>query len=159
MGVETLLVPGALAVFAITQARKAWDKIPVSAAPFIDLIARAERAAGIPPTLLARMAYQESHFDPNAHNPSGAAGLMQIVPDKHPDVDPYDVNQAVPYAANYLKLLHKKFGTWEKALAAYNWGPGSLAQDIAMRGDDWRAGLPRETRNYTAAIGADVDIT
>jgi soluble lytic murein transglycosylase-like protein len=159
MGTEQLLLPAALAVFALSQARKAWDKIPASAAPFIDLFARAERAAGLPATLLARLAWQESRFDPSAKNPSGASGIMQLVPSAHPGVDPFAPEQAVPYAANYLKLLYKKFGSWEKALAAYNWGPGNVAKTIAALRDNWKSGLPIETRNYLAQIGADVGIT
>lgn len=159
MGTEQLILPAALAVFALSQARKSWDKIPASAAPFLDLFAKSERAAGLPATLLARLAWQESRFNPFAENSgTGAQGLMQLVKKWHPGIDPLKPEQAIPYAANYLKLLYKKFGTWEKALAAYNWGPGNVASAVSNLRENWKNALPVETRNYLAQIGEDVGI-
>lgn len=114
---------------------------------------------GVPPEILSRVAMQESSFNPSAYNKSGASGLMQIVPRWHPTVkNPNDPNEAIPYSAKYLSELKKKFGTWDKALAAYNWGPGNVSKSIGKHGDNWRNHLPAETANYVSEIGHDVGL-
>ena len=55
-------------------------------------------------------------------------------------------------AARYLTDLKRKFGSIEKALAAYNWGAGNLQKDLKRHGNQWFAYLPDETRNYVNGI-------
>lgn len=118
------------------------------AVPYGDLFNEAEKRHGLPPFLLVEVARQESGFNPKAYNAaSGASGIMQIVPKWHPGVDPYEPTQAIPYAAGYLRNLKNRTGTWKRALAAYNWGIGNLT----TLGFDK---MPRETREYIAAISA-----
>jgi soluble lytic murein transglycosylase-like protein len=31
----------------------------------------------------------------------------------------------------YLAILHARYGTWQKALAAYNWGPAAIDKRLA----------------------------
>jgi hypothetical protein len=129
---------------------------PKSAAPYLEAITQAEQANNLPPTLLARVLYQESRFRPEIINgtvksKAGAIGIAQIVPKWHPGVNPYNPTESIAYAAGYLRQLFNQFGSWDKALAAYNWGPGNLKA----------AGLdraPAETRDYVAQIGADVSL-
>lgn len=47
-------------------------------------------------------------------------------------------------AARYLRDLHTKFGSWDKAVAAYNAGPGNIAKGI----------YPAETRAYVPKVKA-----
>lgn len=118
----------------------------------------AEQSNDIPPGLLARQAYQESHFRDDiisgaTVSKAGAVGIMQIVPRWHPDVNAYDPLESINYAAHFLAGLHRQFGTWPLALAAYNWGPGNVAQhknDVMS----W----PLETQNYVRQITADVNV-
>lgn len=130
--------------------RKAWA-IPVRGRKFAALFQAAERAHGLPRDMLARMAQQESSFNPKAVSPAGAQGLMQIVPRWHPGIDPFNVEQSIFYAGKFLAANYKRFGTWPLALAAYNWGPGNVAKikDPAR----W----PEETRSYVAKITRDVN--
>lgn len=112
-----------------------------------------EKIFSMPQGLLSRVAYQESRFDPAAHNVgSNAQGMMQIVPRWHPEAKPYDPIHSIEYAARYLVRLHGRFGSWHKALAAYNWGQGNLSK----YGMD---NLPKETRNYVAEITRDIYLT
>lgn len=139
-----------------STARRIWDAIPSN--PFQSLLSNTEQALGLPPTLLSRIAWIESRFNPNAYNPSGATGIMQIVPSAHPGVNAKDPNAAIPYAGSFLKQLYNQFGSWEKAIAAYNWGPGNLQKDIAKNGANWKAGLPAETSNYLAQVNQVIDL-
>jgi len=58
----------------------------------------------------------------------------------------FDAEQNVHGGTKYLKgLLEKYSGDLDKALAAYNWGPGN----VDRQGMD---NLPTETRNYLARV-------
>jgi soluble lytic murein transglycosylase-like protein len=114
----------------------------------------AESRYGIPRDLVVRLAWQESRFTADAHNASGASGIMQIIPRWHPGVDPFDPFAAIDYGARYLRDLRAQFGTWELALKAYNWGPGNVA--AWLRGGPGAPAEPLETRNYSAQILADL---
>lgn len=127
---------------------------PQSAEPYIYLLNRAEQKYGIPNNLLTRVAYQESRFRDDIINgqtksAAGAVGIMQIVPRWHPGVDPLDVPAAIDYAGQYLAQLKGIAGSWEMALAAYNWGIGNLRREGFEN-------APTETRNYVKQIAGDV---
>lgn len=124
------------------------------------LFKAASERYGVPSCLLSRLAYQESRYNKYAYNSgSHASGIMQIVTRWHPTVkDPFDPNEAIPYAAKYLSDLYRQFGSWDKAMAAYNWGPGSLSNAIKKYGDDWVSHLPQETYNYITQIGGDIGL-
>lgn len=120
------------------------------------LLNAAENQYGIPRDLLARQAYQESHFRPDIINgttasPAGALGLMQIVPAYHPDADPLNVPAAIQYAANFMRSLYNQFGSWSLALAAYNAGPGNVKK--------YGNTVPpfAETQSYVTSIIGDVN--
>jgi len=100
---------------------------------------------GVPPELFLRLIERESNFNPNAVSPTGDIGIAQLNPRFHPRGVAEDPAQALPYAAKYLKRMFGRFGTWEKALAAYNWGPTNLART----GID---GIPPSVRLYIDAI-------
>lgn len=77
----------------------------------------------------------------------GEQGIMQLRPEFHLSSDAERCNPkiAIPYAAKYLAQNFMKFGTWEEALAAYNWGPGNVE----------RSGLqaaPASTKSYIAFV-------
>src|SRR4051812_13734037 len=96
-----------------------------------DLRAYARAAAGragCDPDLFERQIQQESGFDPDAFNAiSGATGIAQLVPRFHPGVDPRDPLASLEYAARWMASLFQQYGTYRRALAAYNWGPGNVA--------------------------------
>src|SRR5690606_9997315 len=62
-------------------------------------------------------------------------------------IDPCDPAQAIDAAARYLSGLHARFGDWDVALAAYNWGPNRSQ----LR---HRAAWHTETRNYVNRVNA-----
>ncbi len=74
--------------------------------------------------------------------------------------DRRDVLASTRAALDYLGRLHTLFGDWHLALAAYNWGEGSVARAIAR---NQKAGLPTdyaslrmpvETRLYVPKLQA-----
>jgi Transglycosylase SLT domain/SPOR domain len=125
------------------------------------LIESAAAANGLPVEFFARVIWRESHYNPNAVGPptrSGerAQGIGQFMPGTAAErrlLDPFDPVEALPKSAEFLRDLRNQFGNLGLAAAAYNAGP--------QRVRDWLAGrhtLPRETRNYVAAVtgrGAD----
>jgi len=100
------------------------------------------------PSLLEALVWQESRWRPAATSHAGARGLAQLMPGtaRYLGVDPDDPMQNLEGGARYLREQLDRFdGDLEKALAAYNAGPGRVIR---------AGGVPniRETRNYVAAI-------
>ena len=130
----------------------AWTP-PAAAQPYMAAIRQAEALYQLPPNLLARVLYQESRFRPDiihceTISSAGAMGIAQIVPRWHPTVDPCDPWDSIDYAGQYLAQLFDLTGSWERAVAAYNWGIGNLNRQGL-------AGAPKETRDYIASMKAD----
>ena len=87
----------------------------------------------------------------------GALGEMQVMPktitnpgfgvtparDKSPD-------EIARVGVDYLQAMKQKYGDTEKALIAYNWGPGSTDKWIAAGADPKK--LPAETRTYVERV-------
>jgi soluble lytic murein transglycosylase-like protein len=112
---------------------------------------QAERANGLPPYLLARQAWEESRYNPSAYNPSGAIGIMQIIPAYHPGINASDPFASIAFAGNWMASLYKQFGSWTLALMAYNWGPGNV-DNFLMNGGN----IPAETTKYYGDILGDI---
>lgn len=124
---------------------------------FVNAAHDAEMRHGVPRDLFVRLLWQESRFDPSAHNAgSDASGIAQIVPRWHPGVDPFDPIASIHYGAGYLAQQFRAFGSWELALKAYNWGPGNVRAWLASRNSDAPMSEPLETQNYSAQILADL---
>lgn len=128
------------------------------------------RAQGIP-AVFKYLALVESNLKPNAVSPVGAAGLWQFMETTarsrgltvNATVDQRrDIHQSTMAAAGYLKELHRQFGSWELALAAYNCGPGNVYKAIQAGGssDFWaiRDYLPAQTQLYVPRFIAAVYI-
>lgn len=100
------------------------------------------------PALIEALVWQESRWRANAVSPVGAQGLAQLMPGtaRELGVDPSDPFANLEGGARYLRQQLDRFdGDLEKALAAYNAGPGRV-----IRAD----GIPRirETQLYVASI-------
>lgn len=134
------------------------------------LIHHALRERGLPADLLY-LALIESHFLPSATSRAGAAGIWQFMPATARanglEVSEYvderrDPVRSTYAAARHLLGLHRRFGSWHLALAAYNAGDGRVSGVLrgalgTWRGDDllyWRARplLPEETRAYVPKL-------
>lgn len=129
---------------------------------YLPILEQALEKEGLP-LELKYLAVVESALDPNAVSKAGAAGLWQFMIRTAHD-EGLEVNSLVderrdPYrssekAAKFLKKLHRIFGDWSLAIAAYNCGPTNVNKAISRAGggkkDFWEIYpfLPRETRGY-----------
>jgi membrane-bound lytic murein transglycosylase D len=121
------------------------------------------------PMELALLPFIESAFNPQAVSTAKAAGMWQFIPSTGRDYslkqnmfrdDRRDVQASTRAALDYLQKLHRMFGDWHLALAAYNWGEGSVGRAIAK---NQKLGLPttysdlkmpNETRYYVPKLQA-----
>ena len=100
------------------------------------------------PSLIEALVWQESRWREGAVSTAGARGLAQLMPGtaRYLGVDPDDALQNLEGGARYLREQLDTFdGDIEKALAAYNAGPGRV---LAVN----RIPDIQETKKYVAAI-------
>ncbi|MBL8340074.1 MAG: transglycosylase SLT domain-containing protein [Rubrivivax sp.] len=122
------------------------------------------------PQELALLPFVESAFNPVALSRAKAAGMWQFMPGTGRQFDlqqnifrdeRLDVLASTRAALDFLGALHARFGDWQLALAAYNWGPGNVVRALER---NRRAGkpltfsalqrVPAETRNYVPKLQA-----
>ncbi|AKQ42850.1 transglycosylase SLT domain protein [Aurantiacibacter atlanticus] len=130
---------------AVANTRQHAAGIPANYAAIVqDLAHRFD----LSPALIEAVVWQESRWRTNAVSPAGARGLAQLMPGTARDlgVDPDDPIANLEGGARYLREQLDRFdGDLERALAAYNAGPGRVIRS---------GGVPpiRETQTYVAAI-------
>jgi soluble lytic murein transglycosylase-like protein len=100
------------------------------------------------PALIEALVWQESRWRADAVSPVGARGLAQLMPAtaRELGVDPNDPFANLEGGARYLREQLDRFdGNLEKALAAYNAGPGRVTA---------AGGIPRirETQTYVSSV-------
>jgi membrane-bound lytic murein transglycosylase D len=121
------------------------------------------------PSELALLPFIESAFNPQAVSSARAAGMWQFMPatgsyfELRQNVfrdDRRDVLASTRAALDYLQKLHGMFGDWHLALAAYNWGEGSVGRAIARNKKNGLGtaytdlNMPNETRFYVPKLQA-----
>jgi len=121
------------------------------------------------PTEIALLPFVESAFVTNAKSSAKAVGLWQFMPATGKDFrltqnvfrdERRDVVQSTDAALDYLQRLNTQFGSWELALAAYNWGAGNISKAqkrnlaAGLPTDYESLTMPRETRNYVPKLMA-----
>jgi len=121
------------------------------------------------PTEIALLPFVESAFNPVAKSTAKAMGIWQFMPATGKDFkltqnvfrdERRDVLQSTNAALDYLQRLHRQFGDWQLALAAYNWGEGNVAKAIkrnqaaGLPTDYLSLRMPKETRDYVPKLMA-----
>jgi membrane-bound lytic murein transglycosylase D len=158
----------------LTDLRQEFELYLAREGLYADLIRDALRERGLPEDLIY-LAAIESAFRPEATSSQSASGIWQFMGPTAQEfglrIDEYvderrDPVQATEAALDYLQALHEQFGSWYLAAAAYNAGPGRVAQALRTRpqgveGDEtlyWDIieHLPPETREYVPKILAAI---
>ena len=121
------------------------------------------------PTELALLPFVESAFQPEALSRAKAAGLWQFMPATGNQYslaqnlwrdDRRDVLESTRAALDYFEYLYGMFGDWHLALAAYNWGEGSVQRAVRRQtarkrpADYLHLRMPKETANYVPKLEA-----
>ena len=121
------------------------------------------------PAEIALLPMIESAYNPMAMSSGRASGIWQFIPSTGKFFgmkqnwwfdERRDVVAATEGALDYLDKLHAEFNDWYLALAAYNWGEGSVRRAIAYnakRGlpiDYLNLKMPAETRDYVPKLQA-----
>jgi membrane-bound lytic murein transglycosylase D len=147
-------------------------------AEWAPLILERLEARGMPLDLLY-LAMIESGFNPEAVSHASAVGIWQFM---QPTGQQYglavdravderrDPVRATEAALDYLQVLHRRFGSWYLAAAAYNSGEGRVGRAMRQQYGRERARseqeyyriwprLPAETRDYVPLMIAAARIT
>ncbi len=121
------------------------------------------------PSEIALLPIIESAYNPVAYSRAHASGIWQFIPSTGKSYGLHqnfwydgrrDVMAATNAALDYLAKLYEMFGSWDLALASYNWGEGAVSRAIsknAARGlatDYQSLNMPNETRNYMPKLQA-----
>jgi membrane-bound lytic murein transglycosylase D len=115
------------------------------------------------PDDLKYLAVAESALRIHAGSAKGALGIWQLMPQTARKYgltvnarfdERRNVYLSTPAAAAYLADLHKQFGSWSLALAAYNMGEEGLEAEIMEQGtnDYYHLYLPLETQRFVLRV-------
>jgi membrane-bound lytic murein transglycosylase D len=122
------------------------------------------------PTELALLPFVESAMQPQAISSAQAAGLWQFIPSTGRlysleqnlwKDERFGVVESTRAALDYLQKLHDEFGSWQLALAAYNYGENGVERALDYNRKHHKplayeslAKLPRETQYYVPKLQA-----
>lgn len=153
-----------------SEERAAFTRLLEERARYVQLISGKLEERGMPEELVY-LAVVESGLSPLAVSRASAVGMWQFM---SPTAVQYglrmdewvderrDPERATDAALDYLTYLHRRYGSWYLAAAAYNAGPGRLDR-VLRRHAEGRTGdeaiywevlehLPRETREYVPRL-------
>lgn len=125
-------------------------------APEVDgWIVKYSQEYGVDPNIVRAVVMQESGGRQDVVSPAGAIGYGQLMLDtaKGLGVDPYDPEQNIKGTVMYLGQMRDRYdGNWDRALYAYNWGPGNM--DAYLQTGKGLNGqpMPSETLNYVPGV-------
>ena len=134
--------------------------------PLAPVFEQASAKSGVPATLLAAVARQESRFSPGVRSVVGAVGLLQLMPDTAAelaggpisDAELEDPQRNAGLGGRYLAQLMERWGGNPLlAVASYNAGPNAVARwinpSLQTQPERWVEAIPYpETRLYVKKV-------
>lgn len=141
------------------MARRAFSHKKVTGPDVEATITKIALIDGVDHDALERIIYNESRGNINvgwdsAHYTQGIAQVSAAVWEKYTNIpwnlasDPSYYEENINVAAEYLKSLYNRFGSWKIALAAYNEGPGNMVR--ILRGEKELSPI---TQSYISGFG------
>ena len=132
---------------AVAQATKA-SQTKIANPDLARMIHTAAAKYAVDPKLVSAVAEVESGGDQNAVSPTGAVGVMQLMPETAAGlgVNPYNMESNIEGGTKYLREMLDVFdGDVKKAVAAYNAGPNAVKA---------YGGVPpyAETQDYVTSV-------
>ena len=133
---------------------------------YSDIVSKYSEEFSVPQELIYATIKVESNFKRDALSQAGAIGLMQMLPSTYEWLAKklgekcdaallYDPDTNIRYGTYYLQYLYAKFGSWERATVAYNWGEGNFSRFLENNGytDGDYSSIPvKETRSYVEKV-------
>tara|TARA_B110000483_G_scaffold239337_1_gene317636 strand:+ start:1555 stop:3756 length:2202 start_codon:yes stop_codon:yes gene_type:complete len=127
-----------------------------------ELIYRELDSMDVPRDLIYQ-ALVESGYKTSATSTASAGGIWQFIPSTGRaygmKIDWWlderrDPLKSTRGAISFMRDLHKQFGDWHLAMAAYNCGGGCVRRAIRKAGTKnyWELNLPKETKHYVPRI-------
>lgn len=119
------------------------------------LIAQYAEQYGVPLAIATGVAMRESGMNQNVPNgAAGEIGMYQLMPATAAQlgVNPSVEQENIQGGIAYLAQMYAEFDDWAAAVAAYNDGPGNIANDIAAYGPNWLAMVPESTQAYVSDV-------
>jgi membrane-bound lytic murein transglycosylase D len=145
------------------------DRMTTRASLYLYYIVQEIEKRGMP-TELALLPFVESAMQPQAVSPAQAAGLWQFIPSTGRVYsleqnlwkdERLGVVESTRAALDYLQKLHDEFGSWQLALAAYNYGENGVEKALDYNRKHHKPltyealiKLPRETQYYVPKLQA-----
>ena len=148
--------------------RKYYQRWLNRAPEFTPMMKKKLKAANLPEDLVY-LSMIESGYSTHAYSSAAAVGLWQFIRPTGREMgmrvdewidDRRDPKLATDAAVKFLGILHRQFGDWRLAWAAYNGGPGRVSRRIKKykTRDFWtlskKGAFPSETDNYVPKIMA-----
>jgi len=145
------------------------DRMTTRASLYLYYIVQEIEKRGMP-TELALLPFVESAMQPQAVSSAQAAGLWQFIPSTGRVYsleqnlwkdERFGVVESTRAALDYLQKLHDEFGSWQLALAAYNYGENGVEKALDYNRKHHQpltyealVKLPRETQYYVPKLQA-----
>ncbi|HEX4596697.1 MAG TPA: transglycosylase SLT domain-containing protein [Burkholderiaceae bacterium] len=145
------------------------DRMTTRASLYLYYIVQEIEKRGMP-TELALLPFVESAMQPQAISSAQAAGLWQFIPSTGRMYsleqnlwkdERFGVVESTRAALDYLQKLHDEFGSWQLALAAYNYGENGVERALDYNRKHHKpltyeslVKLPRETQYYLPKLQA-----
>ena len=132
--------------------------LPKAAEPVSRLLNAAAQTYNVPANVILAVMQTESGFKAGAISDTGVKGLMQVTQATYKGLgfsgDRSNPRNSVMAGTKLLSQLHKQYGSWRDAFAAYNGGHHAVT---GLRSGQWgtwagNAAKQREIRNYAPTV-------